>query len=130
MTLFGLLTRLHVSGLENVPLTSPVIISPNHLHMLDIPLVGICIRRRSTILAADKWQSKPGGWAMERVTTVIYVARGEPDREALAASLKVLKAGGSLAVAPEARAARGPRRRGLPGQPHRRANRAGRSVGP
>ena len=31
-----------------------------------------------------------------RSTHVIYVARGEPDREALAASLKVLKAGGSL----------------------------------
>jgi 1-acyl-sn-glycerol-3-phosphate acyltransferase len=107
-TLFSLLTRFHVSGLENVPLTGPVIVSPNHLHMLDIPLVGICIRRRSIILAADKWQGKVGGWAMERVTNVIYVARGEPDREALAASLKVLKAGGSLAVAPEGTRSRKP----------------------
>lgn len=108
MTLFRLLTRLHVSGLENVPLTGPVIISPNHLHVLDIPLVGICIRRRSAILAADKWRGKLGGWVMERVTNVIYVARGEPDREALTASLKVLKAGRALAVAPEGTRSRKP----------------------
>lgn len=107
-TLFRLLTRLHVSGTENVPLTGAVIVSPNHLHMLDIPLVGMVTRRRCTILAADKWEGKPGGWAMERVTDIIYVARGEPDREALAASLKVLKAGGCLAVAPEGTRSRKP----------------------
>ena len=71
-----------------------MIISPNHLHSLDIPLVGMCIRRRTTIMAADKWRGKPGGWVMELMTRIIYVARGEPDREALAESLKVLKDGG------------------------------------
>lgn len=107
-TFFRLFTRFHVSGLENVPLTGPVIVSPNHLHSLDIPLVGMSIRRRTAILAADKWRGKLGGWIMERVTDTIYVARGEPDREALAASLKVLKAGGSLAVAPEGTRSRKP----------------------
>lgn len=106
--LFRLFTRLHLSGLDNVPLTGPVIIAPNHLHSLDIPLLGIAIPRRTVVLAADKWQGKPGGWIIERVTQVIYVVRGEPDREALAASLKVLKAGGSLAVAPEGTRSRKP----------------------
>jgi 1-acyl-sn-glycerol-3-phosphate acyltransferase len=105
---FHAVTRLRVTGLENVPLTGPVIVSPNHLHMLDIPLVGISVRRRTVIMAADKWKGKPGGWGMELVTEVIYVARGEPDREALAASLKVLKAGGCLAVAPEGTRSRQP----------------------
>ncbi len=105
---FHLTMRLRVTGVENVPLTGPLIISPNHLHSLDIPLVGMGVRRRTVILAADKWQGKFGGWAMERVTSIIYVARGEPDREALAASLKVLKAGGSLAVAPEGTRSRQP----------------------
>lgn len=105
---FHLVTRLRVSGLENVPLTGPVIVSPNHLHMLDIPLVGMSVRRRTVIMAADKWKGKPGGWGMERFTDIIYVARGEPDREALTASLKALKAGGSLAVAPEGTRSRQP----------------------
>ncbi len=99
--LVRLLTHLQVTGIDKVPLTGPVIISPNHLHMLDIPLIGMCIRRRTVILAADKWRGRPGGWVMERITQIIYVARGEPDREALAQSLRVLKAGGALAVAPE-----------------------------
>jgi len=99
--LFRLLTHLQVTGIDNVPENGPVIVSPNHLHMLDIPLVGMCTRRCTVILAADKWRGKPGGWVMERVTQVIYVARGEIDREALSKSLKVLKAKGTLAVAPE-----------------------------
>jgi 1-acyl-sn-glycerol-3-phosphate acyltransferase len=103
-----LLMRLQVTGVENVPLAGPVIVSPNHLHMLDIPLVGMGVRRRTAIMAADKWKGKPGGWAMERVTSIIYVARGEADREALAASLKLLKGGSSLAVAPEGTRSRQP----------------------
>ncbi len=105
---FRLFARIDASGFENVPLTGPVIVCPNHLHAFDIPLVGISIRRRSTILAADKWKGKLGGLVMDMVTDIIYVARGEPDREALAASLKVLKAGGSLAVAPEGTRSRKP----------------------
>jgi 1-acyl-sn-glycerol-3-phosphate acyltransferase len=105
---FRLLMNLHVTGIDNVPLSGPVIISPNHLHSLDIPIVGMCIRRRTTIMAADKWRGKLGGWAIERMTHTIYVARGEPDREALAESLKLLRAGGSLAVAPEGTRSRKP----------------------
>lgn len=105
---FHLVMRLRVTGVENIPLAGPLIVSPNHLHSLDIPLVGMGVRRHTTIMAADKWRGKIGGWAMERVTSIIYVARGEPDRAALAASLKVLKAGGSLAVAPEGTRSRQP----------------------
>jgi 1-acyl-sn-glycerol-3-phosphate acyltransferase len=105
---FHLVMRLKVIGVENVPLAGPLIVSPNHLHMLDIPLVGMGVRRRTTIMAADKWKGKLGGWAMERITSIIYVARGEPDREALVASLKLLKAGGTIAVAPEGTRSRQP----------------------
>ena len=106
--LFRLFTHLRVTGLENVPLTGPVIISSNHLHVLDIPLVAMCVRRHVTVLVADKWRRMVGGWLMELATNVIFVARGEADREALAASLKVLKAGKALAVAPEGTRTRKP----------------------
>jgi 1-acyl-sn-glycerol-3-phosphate acyltransferase len=45
---------------------------------------------------------------MRIVTDVIFVARGEADREAIAASLRVLKAGKALAVAPEGTRSRKP----------------------
>ena len=86
--LFRLFTRLHASGFDNVPLTGPVIISPNHLHMLDIPLVYMCTRRRVAVLVADKWRRLVGGWLIRLMTDVIFVARGEADREAVTASLK------------------------------------------
>jgi 1-acyl-sn-glycerol-3-phosphate acyltransferase len=105
---FHTITRLRVTGVEHVPLSGPVIVCPNHLHSLDIPLAGMCVRRKTTIMAADKWRGTLGGWVMDLMTDLVYVARGEPDREALAASLKVLKSGGSIAVAPEGTRSRQP----------------------
>ncbi len=99
--LFRLLTRLHMSGGEHVPLTGPIIVAPNHLHSLDVPLVGMVIPRRTAIFAAEKYRGHWLGRIMDHVTQVIYVERGEADRAALSQALAVLKAGGSIAVAPE-----------------------------
>jgi 1-acyl-sn-glycerol-3-phosphate acyltransferase len=99
--LFGIFTRVKVTGRENIPLTGPVIVSPNHLHAFDIPITGMIIPRRTVIFAADKWQGKLAGMILERVTRVIYVARGEADRVALNQALEVLRGEGCMAVAPE-----------------------------
>lgn len=96
-----LFTRCEVSGQEHVPLTGPLIVAPNHLHSFDIPVVGYAIPRQVVVFSADKWRGRLGGWVMERITHVIYVARGEADRDALNQALAVLKAGGVMAVAPE-----------------------------
>lgn len=95
------ISRLDVTGFENVPLTGPLIVSCNHLHALDIPVVGLVIPRWQAVFAADKWRGKLGGWTLEHMTCVIYVARGEADREAMNRALSVLRSGGALAVAPE-----------------------------
>lgn len=99
--LFRLLTRLRVTGGEHIPLTGPVIVAPNHLHSLDVPLVGMVIPRHTAIFAAEKFRGRWGGRIMDQVTQVIYVERGEADRAALNQALAVLKAGGAMAVAPE-----------------------------
>lgn len=106
--LFRAGTHLRVSGFEHVPTTGGLIVCPNHIHSLDIPLVGMAIPRRCTVMAADKWKGTPGGWIIERVTHIVYVARGEPDRAALAECLRILRAGESLAVAPEGTRSRQP----------------------
>ena len=99
--LLKVIARLDVTGFQHVPLTGPLIVSCNHLHALDIPAVGLVIPRWQAVFAADKWRGKLGGWILEKGTRVIYVARGETDREALNQALVVLRAGGALAVAPE-----------------------------
>ena len=95
------IVRPDVTGFEHVPLSGPLIVSCNHLHALDIPAVGLVIPRWQAVFAADKWRGKLGGWILEHGTRVIYVARGEADREAMNQALEVLRAGGALAVAPE-----------------------------
>lgn len=99
--LLKLFARAEVTGQEHVPLTGPLIVAPNHLHSFDIPVVGYAIPRQLVVFAADKWRGKLGGWIIERVTRVIYVARGEADRDALSQALAVLNGGGAMAVAPE-----------------------------
>lgn len=61
--LFRLLARLRVTGSEHIPLTGPVIVAPNHLHSLDIPLVGMVIPRHTAIFAAEKYQAGAGAGA-------------------------------------------------------------------
>ena len=95
------IVRPDVTGVEHVPASGPLIVSCNHLHSLDIPAVGLVIPRWQAVFAADKWRGGLGGWIMEHGTRVIYVARGEADREAMNQALAVLRAGGAVAVAPE-----------------------------
>ena len=95
------LVRADVSGVEHVPLSGPLIVSCNHLHALDIPAVGLVIPRWQAVFAADKWRGKLGGWVLEHGTRVIFVTRGEADREAMSRALEVLRSGGAIAVAPE-----------------------------
>lgn len=95
------IVRPDLTGVERVPAIGPLIISCNHLHALDIPTVALAIPRWPAVFAADKWRRTLGGWIMEHGTRVIYVTRGEADREAMNQALAVLRAGGTLAVAPE-----------------------------
>ncbi len=99
--LFRLLTRWDLQGEENVPPGGPIIVSLNHIFILDALVVFAAIPRRMTVFAARKWQRTPFGWLMTLVARAIYVNRGEVDRVALNQALAVLRAGGSLGVAPE-----------------------------
>ena len=100
--LVRLLTKVTIEGLENVPAQGGFVLAVNHLDYLDAPIVFAKMPRRTVVFAADKWAQTPfSGWILSHVGTAIYVARGEPDRKALAAALAVLKAGGALAMAPE-----------------------------
>jgi 1-acyl-sn-glycerol-3-phosphate acyltransferase len=99
--ILSVVTRLDIEGVENVPREGPVVVAPNHLHVLDGPVVAAVIPRRMTVLAADKWQRTAAGIVLRLITNSIFVARGEADREALSRALAVLRAGNALTVAPE-----------------------------
>ena len=99
--LLRILTKLDIEGLEHVPRSGPLILAPNHIHLLDSVLAFGVVPRRVTVFAADKWRTPPIGCVLSVIGKAIYVARGEADRRALAKAIAVLRSGGVLGVAPE-----------------------------
>jgi 1-acyl-sn-glycerol-3-phosphate acyltransferase len=101
---FGLrlLTRMEVHGVENIPASGVTMMVMNHLHWLD-PVIGVAIVKRPAVMfTADKWEHRPViGDVIRWSQRAIFVARGEPDRQALAQAIDVLNQGDILAIAPE-----------------------------
>ncbi len=100
--IFKLVAKIEVTGLENYPAEGPFIIAINHLTIID-PMIALAVAppTKVTVFVAKKWESKPFvGWLV-RGLDGIFVHRGEVDRHALQASLKVLNEGGALGIAPE-----------------------------
>jgi 1-acyl-sn-glycerol-3-phosphate acyltransferase len=110
------LYRYEVVGAENFPGHGATIIVVNHLHLLDPFAVAPVSPRQIVTLAASKWRSNLLIGTILRMAGVIFVRRGEVDREALRACQDVLSDGGVLAIAPEGTRSRtGQLQRGKPG---------------
>jgi len=98
--LFGAFTRLEVTGLENLPPGGPLLLLTNHLHWLDPLLLFAILPFPATVMAAEKYERRYQGLFM-RPLGVIFVQRGEVDRQALRQALAILEAGGVIGIAPE-----------------------------
>ncbi|MBN1402073.1 MAG: 1-acyl-sn-glycerol-3-phosphate acyltransferase [Anaerolineae bacterium] len=99
--LMRLIYRWNVVRLGEVPSVGPAIIVVNHLHLLDPFAVAPHVDRQIITLVAHKWRDS---WFMRTFLDaigVIWVRRGEVDREALRDCLEVLQNGQVLAIAPE-----------------------------
>ena len=78
-----LFTRARAVGLENVPKTGGVVYAINHLHWIDIPLVGLLSPRTVWFVAKAEAANHPvGGWIL-RAHGAIAIRRGESDRDAV-----------------------------------------------
>ena len=94
-------------GVENFPLTGPVIVACNHKAMTDPFLLGINVPRQIHYMAkAELWKFKPLGWAMDQFGT-FPVNRGEVDRSAIKRAVEVLEAEEVLGLFPEGRCNKG-----------------------
>lgn len=100
VAIFKLATRMHVSGLENVPESGPYIVVSNHHSYVDAPLVGIAFPHQMHALAAEKYEYHPFRLILAP-TGSIFIERGEVDRRALRQALNLLADGEILAIAIE-----------------------------
>ncbi len=99
--LYNLAGEVEIVGAEKIPREGGVIIAVNHLSRLDTPLVALASPRKLTPFGAAKYRSWPIFRQLMEAANVIWVHRGEFDRESLQKALAVLRLGGALGIAPE-----------------------------
>jgi 1-acyl-sn-glycerol-3-phosphate acyltransferase len=97
-----LLTMRDVEGLENIPEAGPYIITANHVHYLDLPLLySVVGGEHVTGWAAAKYRKHPLIGPIIRLGRGIFIRRGEVDREALKAAVDWLASGKVFGMSPE-----------------------------
>lgn len=100
-TIGRLLWRLTWKGTENIPRDEGVIIASNHISYYDPPFVSVSCPREVHFMAKRELFSVPIFGFLIRKLNAFPVSRGKYDRQALEASIEVLKTGGALIVFPE-----------------------------
>jgi 1-acyl-sn-glycerol-3-phosphate acyltransferase len=78
-----LFTRARAIGLENVPKTGGAVYAINHLHWIDIPLIGLLSPRTVYFVAKAEAANFPVLGGFLRLHGAIAIHRGESDREAV-----------------------------------------------
>ena len=78
-----LATRAEAYGRERVPKTGGLVYGVNHMHWIDIPLVGALSPRHVHFVAKAEAALAPGVGRFLRWHGTIAVRRGESDREAV-----------------------------------------------
>jgi 1-acyl-sn-glycerol-3-phosphate acyltransferase len=110
-----LFTRFEIRGKENVPRRGAVLVSANHLSLMDPPVVGVSLGRTIIFMAKEElFRSRFSGYFISRFGA-FPVHRGRVDREALRQAELVLSRGRVLVMFPEGSRGQGHLREGFTG---------------
>lgn len=97
----GIFAGLRVEGLENVPRTGALIITPNHISFSDPPIVEAVIKRHSWFMATNELFEMKILGPLARLMRGFPIKQDSPDRAALRKTEELLKRGESVVVFPE-----------------------------
>ncbi len=99
---YWLVARVHVSGSENIPTVGGFIFASNHLSVFDVPLAySLLAGNRVATFAGDTWRKNLIARGVLELVNVVWVRRGEISPSAIKTSIRVLRDGYILGVAPE-----------------------------
>lgn len=114
--LFHLLSRVRISGLENIPRRGAYLITINHVSLFEPPLVlAFWPVAAEAVGAVDIWE-RPGQSLLARLYGGIPVHRGAYDRRLIETMIAALHSGQPVLIAPEGGRSHSPGlRRGFPG---------------
>jgi 1-acyl-sn-glycerol-3-phosphate acyltransferase len=108
-----LVFRMHISGVENVPATGPVVIAPNHKSFYDSFFIAVALKRRVHFMGkAELFVGVRGRLFL--ALGGFPVKRGESDSEAIATAQAILARGDILSLFPEGTRVRDPEALGTP----------------
>jgi 1-acyl-sn-glycerol-3-phosphate acyltransferase len=93
--------RIRFEGVEHVPRTGPVVITPNHVSFMDPILVTIPVRRALHYMALEPYFRVRGLGALMRWARAFPVQDDEPDNFAVRRALRLLRQGEPLVIFPE-----------------------------
>lgn len=99
--LFHLLSRVLITGKENIPTIGAYLITINHISLFEPPLIlAFWPTAPEAVGAVDIWDRK-GQSALARLYGGIPVHRGQYDRQMIEKVIQVLRSGRPLLIAPE-----------------------------
>ena len=98
---YGILYRIEITGLENIPPDEGVIIAPNHIHYADPLVVGAYYPGHLYLMAKKELFKNPLLAKTISIMGAFPVDRDGNDIRAIKESLKVLKSNSPLLIFPE-----------------------------
>ncbi|HEY4346533.1 MAG TPA: lysophospholipid acyltransferase family protein [Gaiellaceae bacterium] len=81
--LFRALTRARIYGRERIPASGGCVLAINHLHWVDIPVVGSLSPRNINYVAKVELRRVPGFGRFLNWHGIVSIRRGESDRDAV-----------------------------------------------
>jgi 1-acyl-sn-glycerol-3-phosphate acyltransferase len=109
-------SKVNVTGLGNLPTTGGLIVTPNHLHFADPPVISAFLPRKIHYMVKQEAWDAPVLGLLPRWFEAFPVRRGEVDQGAFRMALKLLARGQVVGIFPEGhRSKTGHLQRGRPG---------------
>ncbi len=99
--IFHLVSKVEITGLENIPRSGSYLITINHVSFFEPPFILAFWPIPPEGAGAKEIWSRPGQAILVRLYHGIKVHRGEFNRQALEAMINVLESGRPLLIAPE-----------------------------
>ena len=97
------ITRFNVINPDYLPEEGSVLLTTNHLSLMDTPLLLTITDRTDVVgIVAKKYFKKPFfKWILEKIGTIVWMDRENTDFSAVRKALEYLKMGAILGIAPE-----------------------------
>lgn len=96
-----LLFRIRFQGVEHVPPSGPVLITPNHVSFMDPVLVTLPLHRVLHYMTLERFFRVPVLGPLIRWSRAFPVRDDEADRRAARTAIRLLQAGEALVIFPE-----------------------------